>query len=315
MLRILFAIVALSSLMSDGRANAKTPQSCSVLVLLDRFPADLSVARSRIKNRAKMLTRVNQAKSAIHNNILAGVSLNGDVKQIKLYADAIAQQLKNPGKLNSHITTRLSAGQIQSIKIQIKKLIDLFGCQNDVTRTKDNYQPVTNAKETQSILTFTENLFSPGTLLVSLSFLICIIGLPIWYSRSETAKRAAHRRGCLSRALMTFGNNCTVTYVSNINQGGAKLQAPIVDIPTDNVELYLAGYRIEAQKVWANDYFLGVKFKKPISEQAVTDIVEAYLDKDQLTTIGENATDCFYPGCHTSCKKHRATQISVKKAS
>ena len=59
---------------------------------------------------------------------------------------------------------------------------------------------------------------------------------------------------------------------------------------------------------------MGLTFMETIADRTVADIVEASHTEDQLSQLGENATDCFYPGCHVTCPKHRATQISVKNA-
>ena len=314
MLRVFIALAALSFLLSGEWTNARTIQPCNVLHLLDQYPVKQSASRIKFENPTILLDRINQANLAIRNNILSGVSITRDIGQIEHYGNAIAQQLKNSIELKTHSSTKLSADQILAIKVQLKALIKQFDCGNTPSLVQNSHRPIALSSEARSGIENTVHLYSPGILLASLSAFICIIGLPIWYKRSQTFKIAAHQRGCHTRALITYANNCTVTYVSNISHLDAKLEAPINHIHTNNVELYLAGHRIKAKKAWLNDHFLGVVFNNPISDQTLKDIVEACLDVDQLSRIGENATSCFSPGCHLDCRRHRPTRCSIEHA-
>ena len=148
-----------------------------------------------------------------------------------------------------------------------------------------------------------------------LAFLSCVVLFLGSIRFSGALEKFKLQQSCNTRGLLTYGNNCSVTYVCQIGRKGAKLHAPKVDIShIKQLELYVAGHQIEARQEWANDYYLGLKFVGSIEPKVMADIVAASRDEDQLSRIEENATECFFPGCHHGCPRHRQTQFSAKQA-
>lgn len=306
--------------------RAETLHPCVVLLEIERFPIDLAGVRSGSQDPAQVLVQVDQVQRALRTKTFADVSSTPDLNQVQLYANTVSKRLFNMRDLPAGRIDPHSAGHFLTIHAQLNRLIDHYGCRNGAVSSAGTDSASVRTSEPGAGFSRGTNLHSPaepgvagysyssGMMLLSAIALATIAGLLLFLWLSEVSRRAGRQRGCHTRALLTFGKNCTVTNVSTVSRHGAKLQAPIVEIPTKSVELYVAGHRIAARQDWANKYFLGIVFTHSVSPQVVADIVAASQEEDQLAKIGENATECFAPGCHLDCEKHRATQISVKQA-
>jgi len=286
--REFFAILVLISMMPGSWARAETPHLCSALLQLERFPVDLAAVRSGRQSPAKVLLRVKQVERAFHTQIFTELFSTTDLKQIESFTDAISQQLINARDLTSDDRTSLAPKQPVTISAQLKELFSRYGCRKKALRSVGSDWTTAEAVEPRSRSSFeiAGYSFSFGTFILSLGLLVCAIVFLMFVWFSEASKRARLRRRCHTMALLTFGNNCTVTHVLDIGRRGAKLQAPMVNIPTKRVELHLAGYRIVAKQAWANRYFLGLAFENSISAQMVAYIVGSSRDEDQLSRIG-----------------------------
>jgi hypothetical protein len=160
-----------------------------------------------------------------------------------------------------------------------------------------------------------ERLFDMRTgFWVLLSGAIAMIGLFLYSRYARYREKAQQRLDCHTKALLTFGDNCTVTNVLSVGRLGVVLQAPDISLPDKPLMLYLAGFKLPVKPGWENDFYLGLDFTHAVPQETVAEIVKSSHDKNPLAHLGENATSCFYPNCHLTCKKSHATQISLKDA-
>ncbi len=313
--RATYIVCLMVALMCTGAAPASAaPQVCRVLMDLEGFEADLGGVRSGRLKASKVLLRVQHVERAFHDRLISDFFSEAPKKQFELYTAALAGRLKesNPSdhKMNSKLKLSVEASSWLGQAIQKHKC-----------RMKPNAQLATDLGQSgsgnmssQTKQKPTDQTSGVGMVALSVGSVLAVIILLLVVWRSRAASKANNLHGCNTRALLTFGNNCTVTYVSHIGRRRAKLQAPSMDVSAKDLEIYVAGQHIPAKQEWANRYFIGLSFVEPISDEAVTDIIAGSRERDQLAQIGTNATACFFPGCHTNCPKHRATEVSLKSA-
>lgn len=311
-LRACFAIVLFAAMMSGNWAQAAAPGLCDAFTGLERLPVELAEVRAGRQNPATVRDQIIQVERIVQTKRFANRFLITDLKRIFAFIGASKADLAAPGNAASRPVPNLTP----AINAQLKVLNERYDCREEGRAPADFGQNHSGAvKPTSwSFSGFMGQSAGSGVLILLVVLMIVAIVLPVVLWLSAASRRAKHQQGCNTRALLTAGDTCTVTYVSHIGRRGAKLQAPMEDIPKKDLDLYVAGHRIAAKKDWANEYFMGLTFIETITDQTVSDIIEASRCEDQLSQLGENATECFYPGCHLTCPKHRATQISVKNA-
>lgn len=315
------AFLILGSLMFTDPASAQTRNACSVLSQLERLELDLADVRAGKQEPAVILTRVVQIQSAFQSQKFSESLTATDLDRLKLYTKTIKQKVLDERELTAVQRNGLATSQLPSINKLLMWLSGQYECRKDkvVAIGLDRPTPATTKSDARLGNRVEErsqvselNLGRSIDLvffIVALIIFLAFIGLPANCYLCARRERLTRQSDCHTSALLTFGNNCTVTHVISVGKRGAKIQAPIMDIPTKSVVLYLAGYKIPAKLDWANNYYLGVHFVDAISDEVVDRILEASHDSDPLARVGENATDCFYPDCHVNCEKHSFPQI------
>jgi len=125
-------------------------------------------------------------------------------------------------------------------------------------------------------------------------------------------RRRGGRKICRTSMLIVYGEQCTVTHIIEISRRGMKIEAAQKNIEKASVDLYFCGHRIQGEIIWRNEYFAGVKFKAKISQQTLDDVIKKSSAPLNESGLKENATPCFFVGCHTDCPHHLPTAISEK---
>ena len=307
-------------------ATADSRNACSVLSQIERLQADHADVRSGKMKPWVLMERIRQVKQAFHAPVLTGLFLATEKERLLTYTKYVEQKLMEN---NSGAPENAKAGEIwntPSIKNLIMGLSLRFECAKfapDVTgedQTVPGFGPAvgkSNARTAQQPESETEAeaVFGMGTRFwVLLSGAIAMIGLLLYSRYARYREKAQQRLDCHTKALLTFGDNCTVTNVLSVGRLGVVLQAPDISLPDKPLMLYLAGFRLPVKSNWENDFYIGLDFAHAVPQETVAEIVKASHDKDPLAHLAENATSCFHPNCHLTCKKSHATQISLKDA-
>lgn len=321
MLRTFFAILILSSVTFVGSVKANHSLQCGILSQIGRLSAEFADVRSGKNTQVGFLGLINQVQSKLRTQAFADVSETYEIIVLKQYIETIKQQFLNERDITAVNRKRAASSQLPVISKPLEMLVNHYSCNMNAIRTDGVDNPITTIENSSDVLSNSDSahaLTSPDTLknsVISGWFLfiiiavICILGIPIIYWFIERSEKTKQQSDCHTKTLMTFGDNCTVSCVVSVGSRGAKLQAPFEEIPIKSVHLYLAGFKIPAKIKWANKYYVGLSFVTALSDEVVKKIVEASHDKDQLVSIGKNATDCYFPGCHHDCLKNRLTQF------
>ncbi len=319
---ITYIILFCMAFASDAKADSRN--ACSVLSQIERLQLDFTDVRSGKMKPWVLMERIRQVKQAFHAPVLTGLFLATEKDRLLTYTKYVEQKLMENNSGTAENTQAQEVWDTPSIRNLIMGLSLRFECAKfaaDVTgedRTVPGYGPTVGKSNTQTVQqpeseTELEVASGMGTSFwVLLTGAIAMIALFLYSRYARYREKAQQRLDCHTKALLTFGDNCTVTTVLSVGRLGVVLQAPDISLPDKPLMLYLAGFKLPVRMGWENDFYLGLDFAHAVPQETVAEIVKASHDKDPLCHLGENATSCFYPNCHLTCKKSHATQISLK---
>jgi len=122
--------------------------------------------------------------------------------------------------------------------------------------------------------------------------------------------RRSPRKICRTPMLISYGDQCTVTHIVDINRQGMKIEAAQKQVENPWFDLHFCGHKIQGKIAWRNKYYARIKFRTRISNEVLNDVIEKSGSPLGDSGLAKNATPCFSVGCHTSCPRHLPTAIS-----
>lgn len=308
MLGAVTALLILLTLMPVSWATSKADNVCGILLRMEQ------VSLGGIeKNTGSISTAERRAHLDELTDALRVAAIYGRISGTDL-----AQLEANAGKITPK---RGSAGANSDMAILLHRLIDKNNCMKSThspasaeaanaglhISSGDSGQSAKRASTSRSAPIATGSF---PVVFTAIALCLSSLTLLAWFLDRLRRSRALHP--CATKALLVYGDNCTVTAITKIGRYGAHLQAPSVKIPAHGLDLYVAGQKIAATRKSDMKYFMKLDFGQPISTAALESIVRPSSCQDQLAGIGENATPCFFPGCHHDCASHRATALSKR---
>lgn len=321
MLRSLSLLLALFIALGCTVARAASTDICETLSQLERFPYNVAQVRSGHMALTDAQAAIAQAERAFGTPAFKDPLSTQDLGWLKSFTAVIDRQLSGAGNPVSADDVFTTDGAT-ALPRELTSLIARLGC-----RENPNLEPAP-----QGVIAGKAKSATPaspqkrpsaagsgqgadtslsGVVMLAIAAITGTVLLPAYFWFSHAARKNRIKRGCCVKALLVYGELCTVTYVLQVGKKGAKLQAPSADLPAEGVELFVAGHRIKVKKDWMNQYYLGLTFVSPQSEEVVAEIIAESQELDPLSRLEENPPDCFYTDCYLNCKNHRETQLSL----
>lgn len=306
--RFSYALLVVVILTPIASRASETDQVCSLLLDMWRLGSH-APAGPAAQQGLDRLDRVLVNLSSLNQD---GIVTDHDLGEVEAHASALRQHW--------WFAAKGLASQVQApdLPVGLLRSYDCFkgsAAPQDVSDTRQGLESALKSDTRELGATRTDS--NPITeLLASSHFVIMAVitaGLVGLALQIERRRRLRRLQFCSTRALLVYGDNCTVLKIIRIGRSGALLEAPSVAIPTSGLDLYVAGLRISARRQSDNKFFLGLNFTHPISTDAVESIARSSSDSDQLGEIAKNATPCFFPGCHHDCDSHRATALAARQ--
>ena len=294
-MRYIVSILVLAcGLLGVAQARADTRDTCQLLNMVRDLPKGLHDLRDGDGDGGAFRRRLLASERALRSQQRVAVFTTRELRSLRAFSadmrlrarDALAEQ---PPGAGAHVA-RVSLTRVNEIALK-------YGCAHQLSPDSE-----VGAK-----------LGLPSPPVGILAAILLGLGL-LCAGAYRTLRRQGRcrRKICRTTALLKYGENCTVTHVLDVSRRGAMLEAPEADLPKEGLTLYLAGHCIPARIAWSNHLFAGLAFDSPISAETEADILVASHAENELSEINRQAPDCFFPGCHEACARHRATKISLQ---
>ncbi|MEP2531753.1 hypothetical protein [Shimia sp.] len=230
--------------------------------------------------------------------------INHDISGL---TNTIKTEITEPVQGNSAVGARLYQHLSHHMQT-LDQVTRIFGCADVATLPPGPTRSATSAATKPRLVTAVKSAMSNSVFW--LAIIVALMGLVtgIFFK----CRRREARKMCRTSMLIVYGDQCTVTHIVDMAQGGMKIEASEKVIEQKWADLYFCGHKVRGKMVWRNACYAGIKFKSRVSRETLEDVIRKSnkpLDQSGLET---NATPCFSLGCHTNCPRHLPTTFSNK---
>lgn len=315
LVRCIFSLLASLSLVTQ--VQAENFSACDALTTLKEIAANLDAGLPAQKN-ARTKSQLDHIAVHIRNGNFDKPPAPADLAFLRGFTARLAARVqaaaakpdqKQPGKIRA-VSQGLSRIDAIEVNLKCRKPDEMAGVPG---ASKDRSGPADQASDK----TFLERLNDPNDdsaapILIALAVIAGSTSLSVYHFVFKTDRRRYERRSCHTPVLITYNDQCTVSYILDIGRGGTKIEAPKNAVPEEWLDLYFCGNRVRGKAVWRNKFFIGFKFEQPVANSIVEDVVSGSVKSPRTDGIEKNASSCYAPGCHLTCPRHVPTTISQK---
>ncbi|UWQ13145.1 hypothetical protein K3556_09180 [Aliiroseovarius sp. M344] len=273
---------------------------------------------------------------------LGAAGIAGDPSAIAAQLSSLSSQLKRVAKTNANDKQGRVIGELQSaitllgqetrraqgdpenvirdleqylpqLDLTLQRLEPIFGCrQSSQVSSGEGAKPIVPARHLGRVATSTILNATPAKMTASAVAVIAMVALTMLVIRWSLKGREA-RLLCRTPLLVTYGDNCSVTQILDVNRSGMKVEVAPEHTVGLRVDLYFCGHKATGQVMWRNTYFAGIRFKPKISAKMLQDVLAKNRMSMADSGLPTKATPCFSIGCHKTCGRHHATEISKRQ--